>query len=51
MGYFSYHLLKFNDHNKVNLNFETSLLCDLGHVSYNLSGPISSCIKKVITSY
>lgn len=48
MGYFSYHLLKLSDHN---LNFETSLPCDLGHVSYNLSGPISSYIIKAITSY
>ena len=39
MSYFSYHLLKFKDHN---LNFETSLPCDIGHVSYNLSGPNSS---------
>ena len=46
MGYFSYHQLKFSDHN---LNFETSLPCDLEHVSYNLSGPISSYIIKVIT--
>ena len=46
MGNFSYHLFKITDHNKGSLNSETSLLCDFGHVTDNLSESVSSCIKR-----
>lgn len=46
MGNFSHHLLKLRDHNKGSLNSETSLLCDFGHVTDNLSEPVSSSIQR-----
>lgn len=46
MGSFSYNLLKLTDHNKVSLNSDTLLLCNLGQVISNLLEPISSCIYK-----